>query len=143
MKRSTLLLTLLAILGVTAVAVAATPRTGTFKAPKGKVQLGYDLKFKVDKGGKRIKDVVANVLEDCGSGQSSTTTIAPDSTWKVKGGRFSGRKKETYENITTYYTLEGRFKNATTAVGTIRQESIVVGTGARCDTYKLKFTAKR
>ena len=144
MKRSTLLLTTLAtLLALAAVAVAATPRTGTFKAPKGKVQLGYDLKFKVDKGGKRIKDVVANVLEDCGSGQSSVTTLAPDSTWKVKGGKFSGRKKETYENITTYYTLEGRFTNARTAVGTIRQESIVVGTGASCDTYKLKFTAKR
>jgi hypothetical protein len=43
--------------------------------------------------------------------------------------------------VTVYTTLKGRFKNATTAVGTIRQETIVAG--SLCDTYKLKFTAKR
>ncbi len=83
------------------------------------------------------------MLENCGSTMSTVTTVAPDSTWKVRNGRFSGRKKERYENVVTYYTLEGRFTTPTTVKGTIRQESIVVGTCARCDTYKLEFTAKR
>lgn len=138
------LLSVLALLVASAVALAATPRTGSFKAGKGQVQLGYDLAFKVDRGGKRIKDVVGHVLENCsGASTSTVTTLAPDSTWAVKGGRFSGRKKERYENVVTYTTLEGRFTTATTAKGTIRQESIVVGTGHTCDTYKLKFTARR
>lgn len=142
MKRATILLASLSLFVFAAVAVAATPRAGTFKAGKGDVQLGYDLKFKV--AGSTIKGVVAHVLEQCGgSSTSSVTTVAPDVTWKVKGGRFSGRKKETYENVVTYTTLEGRFTSPTTAKGTIRQESIVVGTGATCDTYKLKFTARR
>ena len=62
-------------------------------------------------------------------------------TWKLKGGKVSGRKKETQEGVTVYTTLEGSFTSATTFKGTIRQESIVAG--STCDTYKLKFTAKR
>ena len=125
-----------------AVAQAATPKTGTFTAPKGQVQRGYDLKFKVDKGGKRISGLVADVLESCaGESTSSTTTVGPDLTWSVKGGRFSGRLKETSDGVTLYTTLEGRFTSPTTATGVIRQESIVAG--STCDTYELKFTAKR
>jgi len=129
-------------LAVPSLALAATPKNGTFKAPKGKVQRGYDLKFTVDKGGKRIKDLVAHVLETCDmSSTSSTTIVGPGLTWTVKGGKFSGRKKETANGVTLYTTLEGRFTSATTATGIIRQESIVAG--SLCDTYKLKFTAKR
>ncbi|WP_372790932.1 hypothetical protein [Paraconexibacter sp.] len=125
-----------------AVAVAATPKVGTFVAPKGKIQRGYDLQFKVDKKGKRITKLVAHVLETCsGSSTSTTTTVGPGLSWTVKDGRFKARKKESSGGLTLYTTLEGRFTNATTAVGTIRQESIVAG--AVCDTYKLKFTAKR
>jgi hypothetical protein len=125
-----------------AVAQAATPKTGTFTAPKGQIQRGYDLKFKVDKGGKRISGLVAHVLETCsGDSTSSTTTVGPGLTWSVKGGRFSGRLKETDGALTLYTTLEGRFTSPTTATGIIRQESIVAG--ATCDTYELKFTAKR
>lgn len=140
--RRCLILALAALTIATAVAVAATPKSGTFKAGKGQVQLGYDLKFSVDQQGRRIKGLVAHVLETCaGSTTSSTTTVAPRSTWAVANGRFSGRKKTSANGVTVYTTLTGRFTSATQATGTIRQESIVAG--SRCDTYKLKFTAKR
>jgi hypothetical protein len=127
---------------VAAAAHAATPKPGTFKAPKGQIVRGYDLKFTVDQSGKRIKGLVAHVLESCsGSSTSSTTTAGPALTWKVSGGKFSGRKKETYDGVTSYTTLKGSFTSATTAKGIIRQETIVAG--SVCDTYELKFTAKR
>lgn len=133
----------IACLAVTAaVAVAATPKAGTFKAPKGQVQRGYDLKFTVAKGGKKITKVVANVLETCsGESTSRTVTVGPGLTWAVKGGKFSGRKKESADGVTVYTTLKGSFTSPTTAKGIIRQESIVAG--STCDTYELKFTAKR
>jgi hypothetical protein len=135
-------LALTALAASAASAQAATPKPGTFTAPKGAVQLGYDLTFKVDKGGKRISGLVAHVLENCsGESTSSVTTVGPDLTWTVKGGRFSGRLKETDGALTLYTTLEGRFTSPTTAKGIVRQESIVAG--ATCDTYELKFTAKR
>jgi hypothetical protein len=120
-------------------APAATPKSGTFKAAK--VQRGYDLKFTVAKG--KVTKLVARVLEDCsGSTTSTVTTVGPKLTWKIsKSGKVTGRKKETAGDLTLYTTLEGRFTNSATFTGTIRQESIVAG--ATCDTYKLKFTAKR
>lgn len=125
-----------------AVAQAAAPKAGTFTAPEGQVQRGYDLTFKVDKGGKRISGLVAHVLESCaGESTSSTTTVGPGLTWTVKGGRFSGRLKETQDGVTLYTTLKGRFTSRTKATGIIRQESIVAG--STCDTYELKFTAVR
>lgn len=138
----TVLLTIVAVLGSAALAYAATPGNGVFKAKKGQVQSGYDLKFTVDKGGKRIKNVVAHVLEYCdGSSTSSIATVGPSLTWTVKNGKFSGRKKESQSGVTVYTTLEGKFTSSKVAKGTIRQESIVAGSA--CDTYKLKFTAKR
>ena len=119
-------------------AVAATPKAGSWKATK--VQNGYSMTFKVK--GAKITDVVAKVLEQCsGSSTSTQTTVGPGLTWKVRNGKFSQRIKETDGALTLYTTLEGRFTSATTVTGTIRQESIVAG--AACDTYKLKFTAKR
>ncbi|MCK9249461.1 MAG: hypothetical protein M0P31_10875 [Solirubrobacteraceae bacterium] len=143
MSRSTVLASVAALaLAVPSIALAATPRAGTFKAPKGQIVRGYDLKFTVDRKGNRIKNVVAHVLETCaGSSTSQITTVGPGLTWKVKGGRFSGRKRETAEGVTVYTTLKGRFTSATTAKGILRQESIVAG--SVCDTYELKFTAKR
>ena len=139
MRRLLTLVTILTI-AVAAVAHAATPKNGTFKAGKGQVQRGYDLKFTVK--GNKIKDLVAHVLETCdGSSTSSTTTVGPGLTWTVKGGRFSGRKKESDNGVTLYTTLKGRFTSPTTAKGIVRQESIVAG--STCDTYELKFTAKR
>ncbi|MCK9248617.1 MAG: hypothetical protein M0P31_06525 [Solirubrobacteraceae bacterium] len=129
-------------LAVPAASLAATPRTGTFKARKGQIVRGYDLKFTVDRGGKRIKGVVAHVLESCGgSSTSQIATVGPDLTWKVRSGKFSGRKKEKADGVTVYTTLKGRFTSPTTARGVIRQETIVAG--YVCDTYELKFTAKR
>ncbi len=129
-------------LALAAPATAAAPKTGTFVAPEGKVELGYDLQFKVVKGGTKITDLVANVLENCtGNSTSTVTTIAPELSWKVKNGKFSGRKKETISGVTVYTTLKGKFTSATTATGIVRQESIIAG--ATCDTRELKFTAKR
>lgn len=141
--RLTVLAVVAALFASVAVAVAAKPKGGTFKAGKGQIQRGYDMKFTVNKAGTRISGLVANVLEDCsGASTSTVTTVGPNLSWTVKNGKFSGRKKEqTPEGLTVYTTLEGRFTNATTAKGTLRQESIVAG--ATCDTYKLKFTARR
>lgn len=84
----------------------------------------------------------AKVLETCdGSSSSTQTTVGSGLTWTIKGNRFSGRTKESAHGVTLYTTLEGRFTSATNATGTIRQESIVAG--SKCDTSKLKFTAKR
>jgi hypothetical protein len=138
--RRILLLVTIATIALAAVAHAATPKAGTFKAPKGQVQLGYDLKFTVK--GNKITKLVAHVLENCdGSSTSSVTTVGPDLTWAIKGGKFSGRKKESSNGVTLYTTLKGRFTSPTTAKGIIRQESIVAG--STCDTRELKFTAKR
>lgn len=133
----------LAVVGLLATpAIAATPKVGTFGAPKGKVELGYDLQFKVAKGGRVIKDLEAHVLEQCsGESMSSVTTVGPDLTWRVKNGKFSGRQKETYDGVTAYTTLKGRFKSPGKAVGIVRQETIVAG--SVCDTYELDFTALR
>lgn len=130
------------LLAVTAVpsanAAAATPKDGTYEAAK--VQRGYDLTFTVRKG--KVTKLVARVLETCaGSSTSSTTTVGPGLTWTIKGGKVSGRKKETADGVTLYTTLKGTFTSARTFKGTIRQESIVAGT--TCDTYDLKFTASR
>lgn len=143
-RRTTLSAAVLAVtLAVNAgPAVAATPRDGTFTAPEGGVQRGYDLEFKVSKRGTRITKVVAHVLETCsGSSTSSTTTVGPGLSWKIKNGRFTGRKKESAHGVTLYTTLKGRFTSRTRAKGVIRQESIVAG--STCDTYELKFTAVR
>jgi hypothetical protein len=121
-------------------ALAARPADGLFVAPKGKVELGYDLKFKVSNGGTKISRLVANVLENCdGESTSRVTTVGPKLSWKVRNGKFSGRQKETYDGLTVYTTLEGSFKTARKAVGIVRQETIVAG--SVCDTYELDFTA--
>ena len=138
--RRFLILVTIATTALTGVALAATPKPGTFKAGRGQIQLGYDLKFTVKRN--KIKNLVAHVLEDCsGASTSSTTTVGPKLSWTIKGGMFSGRKKETDGDLALYTTLEGKFTSPTTAKGTLRQESIVAG--ATCDTHKLKFTARR
>lgn len=143
MRRPTLLATVVAVLACVfaAVAVAATPRTGTYRAAKGGVQKGKDLSFVVDQGGRRIRTLVAHVQERCGGGTPDITTAGPGFTWTVKGGRFSGKRTVKGGNLTLITTLTGRFTSRTTAVGTLRQQSQV---GAvTCDTGVLKFTARR
>ena len=94
-------------------AEAATPRPGTFKATK--IQLGYTMTFKVK--GSRITDLVARVLERCdGSTTTTQTTIGPGLSWRIRGGRFSKRIKETQDGVTLYTTLEGRFTSPGKAV---------------------------
>ena len=138
LMRRLLLLVLPTFALLVAPAVAATPKSGSWKASK--IQNGYSMTFKVK--GAKITNVVAKVLESCsGSSISTQTTVGPGLTWTVKNGRFTGRKKESSGGMTLYTTLQGRFTSATTAAGTLRQESIVAG--ATCDTYKLKFTARR
>lgn len=138
MKRASLAAVAVALFS-SAVAMAATPKSGTWKAPKGKVQLGYDLKFKVSKG--KIKKIVAHVLEQCdGNSTSTVTTFAPDSAWKIKNGKFKGRHKESSSGVTIYYTFKGRFTSSKKAKGILRSESIVAG--STCDTRSLKWSAK-
>jgi hypothetical protein len=139
MPRFLMLLTI-ATTAFSGVALAATPSSGTFKAGRGKIESGYDLKFKVSKG--KIKDLAAHVLEYCdGSSTSQIATVGPDLTWKIKKGKFKGRKKETAHGVTVYTTLKGRFTSASTAKGKLRQETIVAG--SVCDTYELDFTATK
>jgi hypothetical protein len=130
--------TVLILALASAAAWAAAPKKGAWEATK--VELGYDLKFKVAKG--KVKNVVGHVLERCdGSSTSTTTTFAPDGSWKVRNGKFSGRKKEQGSGVTVYYTFEGRFTSRTKAKGKLRMESIVAG--SVCDTYELDWTAER
>lgn len=119
-------------------AVAAAPKSGTYKDTY--VQSGYDLKFKVKDG--KVKKIVGHVLEYCdGSGVSQIATFAPDSSWKIKNGKFSGRHKEKHGSLTAYFTFEGRFTSKTTAEGVLREETIVAG--SVCDTYELDWKAKK
>jgi hypothetical protein len=137
MRRS-LLLTLPIVALLAAPATAAAPKAGAWKATK--IQRGYDMAFKVK--GKKITNVVAHVLEQCdGNSTTTQTTVGPSLTWTIKGNKFSGRKKESSDGVTLYTTLKGRFTSASKATGILRQESIVAG--SKCDTYELKFTAKR
>ncbi len=141
-RRLSSLAALVALLVFATVALAATPRDGDLQGPEGEGAARVRPAVQGRRSGKRISGLVAHVLETCdGSATSSTTTVGPGLTWTVKNGRFSGRKKEKDGSLTLYTTLEGRFTSPTTAVGTVRQESIIAG--SVCDTYKLKFTAKR
>jgi hypothetical protein len=140
--RRPLALGLLAALTVTASAVAATPRDGTFQAQKGKAQTGSELSFKVSGGGSKVGQLRARLLETCqGQGSSTMTTITSSATWTVRGGKFAARKKEVRASTTYYTTFEGEFSSRSRATGSIRQ--VAYRAGKRCDTYKVPFTAKR
>lgn len=123
---------------VAAPAIGAKPKAGAWKATK--VQLGYDLEFKVAKG--KVSKVVGHVLERCtGDDTSNTVTFAPSGKFKVKGnGRFAGKRKTSSGGVTVIETFSGRFVKAGKAKGILRMESIVAG--SRCDTYELEWTAK-
>lgn len=137
--RRLIALSAIALLCFSAVAVAATPSSGKWKGTK--VSLGKNLKFTV-KGGK-ITKISASVLADCDEADTEQSrTFAPDSSWKVKNGKFSGRHKESIKGGgTAYFTFKGRFTSSTKASGKLRYESIVVG--SKCDTFDLDFKAKK
>ena len=124
-------------------ALAATPRPGTYKADN--VYQAYDFSFKVVKtdAGLKVTDIVSRLLWNCSHAApySDQVTVAPDSSWRVVGGKFSGRKKEVHGKVTDYYTFEGSFTSRSTAKGFLRLERVVAG--EVCDTYKRTFTAKR
>jgi len=136
--RRLLTLTLIALLSISAVAMAATPSAGKWRGTK--LTLGKSLKFTV-KGGK-ITKISARVEADCDASDSEVTrTFAPDSAWKVSGGKFSGRHKESIRGGAAYFTFKGRFTSSTAASGKLRYESIVAG--SKCDTYDLQWKAKK
>jgi hypothetical protein len=122
------------------VAEDAAVRAGSFVAADGAVERGYRLRFDVDEDGATVSNLEADVLETCdGESTSNTITIAPSLTWPLVDGTFSGRQKDVVDGVSVYVTFEGRFTSATTAEGTVRQETVVAG--SVCDTYKLHFTA--
>jgi len=137
--RRLLTLTLIALLSVSAVAMAATPSSGKWKGTK--LLLGKDLKFSVKNG--KVAKISARVEADCDSSDTEVTrTFAPDSSWKVSGGKFSGRHKEKIKGGgTAYFTFKGKFTSSTRASGKLRYESIVAG--SKCDSYDLQWKAKK
>jgi hypothetical protein len=140
--RRALTIGVIAALTLTASAVAATPRDGTFRAPKGKAQAGFELSFTVTGGGRKVGGLRARLQETCqGAGSSTMTALASLATWTVRGGKFAGRKKEVRAGTTVYTTFEGEFTSRIRASGSIRQ--VAYRGGKACDTYKVPFTAKR
>jgi len=139
--RRLLAIALVAALAITSTALAATPFDGTFQAQKGKVQTGSELSFKVNGGGRKVTQLRARLLETCqGADSSQMTVVTSIGTWTVRGGKFSGRKKEVRASTTYYTTLEGRFTSRIRATGSIRQ--VAIRAGKRCDTYSVPFSVK-
>jgi len=139
--RRALTIGVLTALAVTATAVAATPRDGTFQAQKGKAQTGSELSFRVTGSGSKVGQLRARLLETCqGQGSSTMTTIASAATWTVRGGKFAARKREVRASTTYYTTFEGEFTSRSRVAGSIRQ--VAYRAGKRCDTYKVPFIAK-
>ena len=137
MHRSSLLALLLA-LGLSAAAPAATSG-GKYK---GKIDFqGYDITFKIK--GSKITSIVARMLADCDrDGYSEEFLIAPDASWTIKNGKFSGKKVQTYDQSQAHVTFQGTVKGGTVK-GFIREWDTVEGSGVVCDTLKRTFTAKR
>jgi hypothetical protein len=137
MQRSSLLALIIA-LGLSTAAPAATS-AGKYK---GKIDYqGYDITFKIK--GNKITDVVARMLADCDrDGYSEEFLIAPDATWTIKNGKFSGKKVQSYGQSKAYVTFKGTVKGSTVK-GFIREWDTVEGSGVVCDTLKRTFTAKR
>jgi hypothetical protein len=135
MLRSSLLALLIA-LGLH----ASAPAAGT--SYKGKIDYqGYDITFKIK--GNKITNIVARMLADCDrDGYSEQFLIAPDASWTIKNGKFSGKKVQTVDQAKAYVTFAGTVKGGTVK-GFIREWDTVEGSGVVCDTLKRTFTAKR
>lgn len=139
MHRSGFLLALLGALTIAGAAPAATTNAGSYK---GKIDYqGYDITFKIT--GSKISKVVARMLVDCDrDGYSEQFLIAPDASWTIKNGKFSGKKVQTVDQAKAYVTFAGTVKGGTVK-GFIREWDTVEGSGIVCDTLKRTFTAKR
>jgi hypothetical protein len=134
MRRHLIFASLTLVLALAGTAIAA-PYTGKI------AYQGYDVKFDVK--GKKIANFEATMLQDCaGDGMSEVYYVVPDSTWKIKGNKVSGKKVETVEGVKATIILKGRFRGATFK-GWVREYDYIDGVGIVCDTLKRKFTAKR
>jgi hypothetical protein len=134
MRRHLILATLTLVLALAATATAA-PYTGKIDYQ------GYKVTFDVKKG--KVTKFKARMLQDCaGDGLSEQIWVIPDGAWKIKRGKVSGKKVETFQDIRTTYVLEGRFKGKSFK-GSIRSWDFIDGVGIVCDTLKRTFTAKR
>lgn len=134
------LLTLLSTIALAGAAPAATaPKPGAYK---GKIDYqGYDITFKIK--GNKITDIVARMLQDCDrDGFSETFLIAPDASWTIRNGKFSGKKVQTYDQAKAHVTFQGTVKGGVVK-GFIREWDTVEGSGIVCDTLKRTFTARR
>src|SRR4051794_25770664 len=125
MHRSSLLLALLGALVLSAAAPAATGPAGSYR---GKIDYqGYDITFKVK--GNKISKIVARMLVDCeGSGYPESFLIAPDASWTIKNGKFSGRKIQTVDQAKAYVTFQGTVSGGKVK-GFIREWDTVEGSG--------------
>lgn len=139
MHRSGFLLALLGALLIAGAAPAATSSNGSYK---GKIDYqGYDITFKIK--GNKISKIVARMLADCDrDGYSEEFLIAPDASWTIKNGKFSGKKVQSYDQSKAYVTFAGTVKGGTVK-GFIREWDTVEGSGIVCDTLKRTFTARR
>lgn len=138
MQRSSCL-ALLGALILSAAAPAATSSNGSYR---GKIDFqGYAITFTVK--GNKISKIVARMLADCDrDGYSEEFLIAPDASWTITNGRFSGKKVQVYDQSKAYVTFQGTVRRGTVK-GFIREWDTVEGSGVVCDTLKRTFTARR
>lgn len=97
MRRPAVVLLTFLLLAVPA--VAATPKNGTF-ATAGIGHTAEGASFAVTKHGTRLSSLRVNLTGDCqvtGGGQSGRSPFSVEltkATWKIKKGRFSGKRSE-------------------------------------------------
>lgn len=93
--------------------------------------------------GAEISKIRAIMLQDCaGDGMSEVFSIAPSATWAIRGGRFSGKKVETSDDLRSTVQFEGTVRGGVVK-GFVREWDYIEGVGVVCDTLKRTFTAKR
>jgi hypothetical protein len=129
-KLKTLLpLAIVAAVVLSSAALAAPP--GGYK---GKVEYqGYEVTFNVSKTGKRVTDLVARMLVDCGrDGYTENFLIAPQGSWPIKNGKVSGKRTDRFDQSKATVELKGSFKGGTFK-GFVREVDLVEGSGIVCD----------
>jgi hypothetical protein len=134
-------LTLVLVVALAAVALAAKPKGGTYE---GTVAAGYggpQFTLTVKKG--KVQDVVARMFYRCNNGPQEQTVVAPSRTYKIKrSGAFSGKSTESIGGVASETVwISGKFKAGGKVTGKIRSQT--VGGGETCDTLERKFSATR